>query len=74
MDERELKEILNAEEAPPVDENARRRTMNLALAAYDETQRDKAAKKSRQGFGLLARLTGRSPSQKGKRPMNSRFL
>jgi len=72
MDEHELKEILKAEEIPTADENARKRAMNLALAAFDDAQREK--KTNRQGFGLLGRLTGRSPSQKGKRPMNSKIL
>ncbi len=73
MDERELREILKADEAPAPDENARKRAMNLAMAAFDETQREKA-KKPRQGFGFLGRLTGRSSSEKGKRPMNSKIL
>ena len=72
MDERQLKEILNGEEIPPPDENARIRAMNLALAAYDETQRDE--EKKRQGTGLLGRLTGRSDNRSGRRSMKRKYL
>lgn len=67
MDERQLKELLNSEAIPPADENARKRALNLALAAYDEAQGE--TQKNRQGFGLLARLTGRSNNRSGRRDM-----
>jgi len=78
MDEHTLREILNAEAIPPADENARKRAMNLALAAFDDAQKEKATKKDRQGFGFLGRLTGRLSTRKGDRPMtrpmNPKFL
>jgi Ca-activated chloride channel family protein len=76
MDERELKELLNAEEIPPADANARTGAINLALAAFDDAQREKAhsTQKNRQGFGIWRRLTGRSNAEPGERPMKSRFL
>ncbi len=76
MDERELKALLNAEAIPPADENARKGAINLALAAFDDVQRDKARdrKTGRQGFGILRRLTGRSHSHPGERPMKTRLM
>jgi Ca-activated chloride channel family protein len=77
LDERTLREILNAEEIPPADENARKRAMNLALAAFDDVQKEKANEKDRQGFGFLGRLTGRLSTRKGDRPvkhMNTKIL
>ena len=76
MDERELRELLNAEEIPPVDANARMGAINLALAAFDDAQREKArsTQKKRQGFGIWHRLTGRSNAEPGEQPMKSRFL
>jgi Ca-activated chloride channel family protein len=71
MDERHLRDILGSEEFPPADENARKQAVNLALAAFDDAQREK--RKTRQGTGLLHRLTGRSNQSKGRRPMTTRF-
>ncbi len=72
MDERQLKDILKADDVPAADENARKRAMNLALGAFDEAQRDK--EKNRQGVGLLGRLTGRSNNRSGRRPMKKWHL
>ena len=72
MDERQLNDLLNSEKIPPADENARKRAMNLALAAFDETQREK--QKKRQGFRLLDRLTGRSKTSKGRRSMTRGYV
>jgi len=69
MDERQLKDLMNSDPVPPADENARKRALNLALAAFDETQREKA--KTRQGSGWLARLTGRSNNRPGRQVMNN---
>jgi Ca-activated chloride channel family protein len=76
MDERELKALLTAEAVPPADENARKGAINLALAAFDDVQREKARdrKTGRQGFGILRRLTGRSHPQPGERPMKTRLM
>ncbi len=72
MDERQLNQILNSEEIPPADENARKQAMNLALAAFDEAHRE--TQKKRQGFRIPGRLTGRSKSQSGRRPMTKRYV
>ncbi len=72
MDERQLKEILEADDVPAADENARKRAMNLALGAFDDAQRNK--EKNRQGVGLLGRLIGRSNNRSGRRPMKKWHL
>ncbi len=72
MDERQLKEILGAEEVPPADENARKQAINLALAAFDEAQRE--TKQRRQGFGWLRRLIGRDPTRSKGRAMRKRLV
>ena len=72
MDERRLREILNSGEIPPADENARKQAVNLALSAFDEAQRD--GQKNRQGFRLLGRLTGRSNTPAGRRPMTRQYV
>ena len=72
MDERQLKDILADEDNPPADENARKQAVNLALAAFDDALQDK--RKRRQGFRLLGRLTGRTSSPTGRRPMTRRYV
>jgi len=72
MDERQLKDILNAEEIPPPSDNARKEAMNLALAAFDEAQQEKS--KSRQGSSILGRLTGRNTSRPRRRLMERKYL
>ncbi len=67
MDERQLKEILGAEEVPPADENARKQAINRALAAFDEARRE--TQKKRQGSGLFGRLIGRDRKRSKGRPM-----
>jgi Ca-activated chloride channel family protein len=72
MDERQLKEILGAEEVPPADENARKQAINLALAAFDEARRETQEK--RQGFGLLGRLMSRDTKRSKGRPMRTSLV
>jgi Ca-activated chloride channel family protein len=72
MDERQLKDILNAEEIPPPSDNARKEAMNLALAAFDEAQQEKS--KKRQGISILGRLTGRSTPRPRRRLMERKYL
>ena len=70
MDERDLSEFLKAEEIPPADDKARKSAINLALATFDEAQREK----KHQGFGFLRRLTGRSKTHPGERLMTRRLF
>ena len=72
MDERQLTDILKSEEIPPADDNARKRAMNLALAAFDDAQREK--EKKRQGSGGLARLMDRLTFRSGRRLMTRPYL
>ena len=72
MDERQLRDILGSEEIPPADDNARKQAVNLALAAFDDAQQ--AKRKKRQGFWFLGRLTGRSNTSTGRRPMRTRYI
>jgi Ca-activated chloride channel family protein len=74
MDEQQLNEILNADAIPPADENARKQALNLALAEFDAVQQEKQTKKNRQGVALLRRLTGRSNTNSGERPMKKRYV
>jgi Ca-activated chloride channel family protein len=72
MDERELEAILDAEAVPPPDDNARKRAVNLALAAFDEARREPERK--RQGPGLLGRLMGRHKKRSKGRPMRTSLV
>ncbi|MCB1784097.1 MAG: VWA domain-containing protein [Alphaproteobacteria bacterium] len=57
MDEHKLEQILRADMAPPADENARKRAVSLAMAAFTEEQKKKSEKRP-QGFSIFSRLTG----------------
>ena len=72
MDERQLKDVLGCEDTPPADDNARKRAINLALAAFDDAQQDKRI--NHQGFRYLDRLTGRTNPPTGRRPMTRQFV
>jgi Ca-activated chloride channel family protein len=72
MDERKLKDILNLDSIPAADDNARKRAVNLGLAAFDAVQREKSQR--RQGTGIFGRLTGRVFNRPGRRPMANRYL
>ncbi len=68
MDESALKKILQEFEIPPVDENAQKRAVNLALAEFKTHQKEKS-EKSAQGTSFLSRLIGRSTPERGKNDM-----
>ncbi len=72
MDKRQLRDILGSDEIPPAGDNARKKAVNLALAAFDDAQRDK--EKRRQGFRVWGRLTGRTNSTTGRRPMTRQYV
>lgn len=67
--EARLKKMLEAGDAPP-DENARKRAVNLALAAFDGELREK--EKKSQGFSILGRLMDKSASQQRRMSMSKR--
>ena len=68
MDDDTLKRALAGAKPPPPDEAAKRRTLNLAVAAFeDEWQK---SGKSIQGLSWFGRLRNRFNSTKRRRPMN----
>lgn len=68
MDESALKKIIQDIEIPPVDENARKQAVNLAVAEFKACQKEKS-EKSAQGTSFLARLIDRSTPEKGRDEM-----
>lgn len=76
MDEGQLKKILNDAPVPPVDENAQKIAVNLALAEFAAAQaeeRNNISDKNFQGSSLWGRLTGRS-HMKRRDPMNKKIV
>lgn len=72
MDDGQLKKILNDAPVPPVDENAQKIAVNLALAEFAAAQADERNNIS-QGSSLWGRLTGRS-HMKRRDPMNKKIV
>lgn len=72
MDDGQLKKILNDAPVPPVDENAQKIAVNLALAEFAVAQVDERNNIS-QGSSLWGRLTGRS-HMKRRDPMNKKIV
>lgn len=68
MDESALKKIVQEFEVPPVDENAKKRAVNLSLAEFKTHQQQKT-QKSAQGTSVLSRLIGRSTPERGRDDM-----
>jgi Ca-activated chloride channel family protein len=58
MDEAKLKQILENMEVPPVDENARKRALNLAVAEFKSLENQR--KNEPQGFAFFSRLMGKT--------------
>ncbi|MCM2343578.1 MAG: VWA domain-containing protein [Alphaproteobacteria bacterium] len=73
MDEGQLKKILGAAPVPPVDENARKTALNLALAEFEAVQTEQR-NKIIQGSSLWGRLTGRPNNMERRKTMNKRFI
>ena len=72
MDDRQLRDLLNAGDIPPPDENARKEAVNLAMSAFDDAQKENRDRS--QGSSLLGRLTGQSKPQDGRRPMRKTLV
>lgn len=70
MDHDPLSNILRENHAPEIDVNAKKRAVNLALAAFQDEQAQKNKKYS-QGFLMISRLIGMKPDQ-GERNMEER--
>ena len=58
MDDKKLKDILHSVEPPQVDENAKKRALNLAMAEFAAS--GEKNKKTSQGFPFFSRLMGNS--------------
>ncbi len=71
MDDGQLKKILNDAPVPPVDENAQKIAVNLALAEFAAAQADER-NNIFQGSSLWGRLTGRS-HMKRRDPMDNKL-
>ncbi len=70
MDDAQLKKLLGDAPVPPADDNARKVTLNLALAAFEKNQKNE---KNLQGVGFWARLTHRTHSTR-RETMNKKYL
>ena len=70
MDDAHLKKILQQHDGKPVDENARKRAVNLAVSEFGAYQKEK--QKNFQGNGFFARLTGITNKDKRKTPMKNK--
>ena len=68
MDDDALKSILSRDNAPEIDINARKRAVNLAVAAFESAEAEKKNKSS-QGSSLLSRLMGMSNASQGRDTM-----
>ncbi len=62
MDEQKLRKILQDQEVPSTDVNAKKRAVNLAVAEFKAHQNE--AKKSFQGMSVWARLTSKTTQQR----------
>jgi Ca-activated chloride channel family protein len=69
MDEDTLKKILEDGSAPPADENAKKRAVNLSVAAFQAQQQKKS--KKFQGFSFFLRLTGKINPKDRRNPMET---
>ena len=70
MDDAHLKKILQQHDGKPVDDNARKRVVNLAVSEFEAYQKEK--QKNFQGKGFFARLTGITNKDERKTPMKNK--
>lgn len=61
MDENDLYNLFGGQKIPAFDDNRRKETLNLAVAAFEKSQKNK---KFFQGFGVLSRLIGQDPTNR----------
>ena len=77
MEDQDIKNILANVKAPPVDDNARKRALNLALSEFEATgkEQNKTNKNFFQGFLSLARLTNTiTQDNRRKDPMKKKHI
>ena len=70
MDHDKLDKILSADHTPSIDDNARKRSVNLAVSEFKMAQNEKTSK-TFQGNSFLSRLMGRT-TQKGENKMETK--
>jgi Ca-activated chloride channel family protein len=61
MDENDLYNLFGGQKIPSFDDNRRKETLNLAVAAFEKSKRNQ---KFFQGFGVLSRLIGQNPTNR----------
>ena len=72
MDEAQLKKLLSEEDVPAIDENAKKRILNVAIAEFEGFS--SKTEEKHQGNSIFARLMGRSNEKQRNRPMNKRLV
>jgi Ca-activated chloride channel family protein len=70
MDEQKLKTIMHGMKTPPVNENAKKVALNLALAEFQAAQKESENKS--QGSSLWSRLTGKTDTNTRRHTMEQR--
>lgn len=68
MDERQLNKIMREMDVPPVDENAKKSALNLALTEFKEARKEK--QKNLQGYSFFRRLMGMIKNFNRRLPMS----
>lgn len=61
MDENDLYNLFGGQKIPAFDDNRRKETLNLAVAAFEKSKKNQ---KFFQGFGVLSRLIGQDPTNR----------
>lgn len=61
MDENDLYNLFGGQKIPSFDDNRRKETLNLAVAAFEKSKKNQ---KFFQGFGVLSRLIGQDPTNR----------
>ena len=76
MDDKELTKILKNVKAPPADDNARKRALNLAMSEFEAAgkEQDKKNQKTFQGLRSLARLMGITTPDDRRVPMKKSYV
>ncbi len=76
MDDQELIKILSNVKAPPADDNARKRSLNLAMTEFEATGKEinKKNKKNFQGYSFLVRLMSIVTKDKRNKTMKKSYI
>ena len=76
MNDQEIKKVLANVKAPSVEENTRKRALNLAMVEFEAAgqKENKKNEKKFQGLFSLARLMGITTQDNRRNPMNKRYV